>query len=63
MHALELGEKKYGLIPLFDIQGAHHYYPLLTSLLTTDDIVIHVPFHSEDVFEAYQIEPFLIFSK
>ncbi len=58
MHALELGEKEYGLIPLFSIKGVHHYYPLLTSFLTTDDIVIHVPFQSKDVFEAYQIEPF-----
>ncbi len=27
MHALELGEKEYGLTPLFDIRGIHHYYP------------------------------------
>ena len=58
MHALELGEKEYGLTPLFGIQGIHHYYPLLTSFLTTNEIVIHVPFQSDDLFEAYSIEPF-----
>ena len=26
--ALELGEREYGLVPLFDIRGIHHYYPL-----------------------------------
>ncbi len=58
MHALELGKKEYGLTPLFDIKGLHHYYPLLTSFITTNDIVIHVPFQSNDVFEAHEIEPF-----
>ena len=58
MHALEMGEKEYDLTPLVDIRGIHHYYPLLTSFITTDDIVIHVPFQSEDVFEVYQVEPF-----
>ncbi len=57
MHALEVG-KEYELTPLFDIRGVHHYYPLLTSFVTTNDIVIHVPFHSNNVFEMYQIEPF-----
>ncbi len=44
MHALELRKKECGLTPLFDIRGIHHYYPLLTSFITTNDIVIHVPF-------------------
>ena len=58
LHALALGEQEYGLKPLFNIKGIHHYYPLLDSFITTEDIVIHVPFQSEDVFEVYQIEPF-----
>ena len=58
MHALELGKQEYGLTPLFDIRAAHHYYALLTSFLTSEDVVIHVPFQSTDVFEAFRIEPF-----
>ncbi len=58
MHTLEIGEKEFELTSLFDIRGVHHYYPLLTSFITTDDIVIHVPFQSKDVFEMYQVEPF-----
>ena len=56
--ALELGERVYGLLPLFDIRGIHHYYPLLESFVTNDAIVIHVPFQSRDEFEVHQLEPF-----
>ena len=59
MHVLELGEKEYGLTPLFDIRGIHHYCPLLESFITSDAIVIHVPFQSKDIFEVHQLEPFL----
>ncbi len=54
MHALELGEKEYGLTPFFDIRGIHHYYPLLISFITTNDIAIHVAFQSNDVFEVHE---------
>ena len=57
-HVLELGKKEYGLTPLFDIRGIHHYYPLLTSFITRNDIVIHVPFQSKDLFNVYSIFPF-----
>jgi len=58
LYALEIGERDYKLRPLFDSQGIHHYYPLLESVLTSEAIVIHVPFQSPDVFEVHQIEPF-----
>jgi len=58
LYALDIGKKEYELTPLFDLQGIHHYYPLLESILTTDAIIIHVPFQSQDVFEVHQIEPF-----
>ena len=58
MHALELGEKEYGLTPMFDLKGIQHYYPLLESFITTDDIVIHVPFQSKDILDVFQLEPF-----
>ncbi len=44
---LHVGEQKHKLTPLFDLPLLHHYYPLLTSLVTSDAIVIHVPFKSE----------------
>ena len=57
-HVLRLGKMEYGLTPLFDINGLHHYYPLLDSFVTSESLVIHVPFQSQDIFEIHQIEPF-----
>ncbi len=58
---LDLREKEYQLTPLFDINAIHHYSPLLESFLTSDSIVIHVPFKSGDAFEVYQLELFPFF--
>lgn len=58
LHVLRLEKMEYDLNPLFDINGLHHYYPLLESFVTSDALVIHVPFQSKDTFEVYQIEPF-----
>ncbi len=55
---LEIGEAEYKLTPLFDDKSVHYYYPLLESFLTSDAIVIHVPFRSTEEFEAYRLEPF-----
>ncbi len=57
-HVLQVGTQDHHLTPLFDLPLLHHYYPLLTSFVTTDAIVIHVPFKSEPVFEVYRLEPF-----
>ena len=59
LRTLALGVKDYDLKPLFDTRGIHHYYPLLESVLTSDAVVIHVPFQSADKFEVYKIESFL----
>lgn len=56
--ALKIGVENHQLTPLFDMHAIHHYYPLLESFLTSEAIVIHVPFRSKDVFEVYQLEPF-----
>ena len=58
LRTLDIGRRQYGLKPLFDSRGIQHYYPLLESVLTSDAVVIHVPFESQDTFEVYQIEPF-----
>ncbi len=55
---LHVGEYDHKLIPLFDLPLLHHYYPLLTSIITLDAIVIHVPFKSGHVFDVYRLEPF-----
>ncbi len=34
------------------------FYPLLTSIINLDAIVIHVPFISRHVFDVYRLEPF-----
>ncbi len=57
-HVLHVGKRDHKLTPLFDLPLMHHYYPLLTSIVTSDAIVIHVPFKSEPVFEVYTLEPF-----
>ncbi len=58
LHALNTGKMEYELKPLFDLERIHHYYPLLESLLTSEAIVIHVPFEYQEVFEVHQLEPF-----
>ncbi len=58
LKTLETGETEYQLTPLFDLRSIHYYYPLLESFLTSDVIVIHVPFKSQDEFEEYRLEPF-----
>ena len=55
LRTLALGVKEYDLKPLFDARGIHPYYPLLESVMTSDAVVIHVPFHSADKFEVYKI--------
>ncbi len=55
---LLVGEYDHKLIPLFDLRLLHHYYPLLTSIITLNAIVIHVPFKSGHVFDVYRLEPF-----
>ena len=58
LHTLYIGKQNFNLPPLFDSRSIHHYYPLLESVLTSDAVVIHVPFQSRDTFEVHQIEPF-----
>lgn len=55
---LEIGRRVFDLSPLFDVHLIHHYYPLVESVLTTEAIVIHVPFKSTEIFELYRLEPF-----
>ncbi len=58
LHALNIGKMEYELKPFFDIEGIHHYYPLLESFLTSQAIVIRVYFESQEVFEVHQLEYF-----
>ena len=44
--------------PIFKDDDIIHYYPLLTSQLTTDSIVIHVPFQSGVSYNLYHLVPF-----
>ena len=46
------------LYPIFNGKDIIHYYPLLTSMLTTDSIVIHVPFQSGVSYNLYHLAPF-----
>ncbi len=58
LHALNIGKMEYELKPLFVVEVTYHYYPLLESFLTSEAIVIHVPFEFQEVFEVHQLEPF-----
>ena len=55
---IEIGEQEYGLKSLFSLRGIQHYYAVTSSFVTTDSIVIHVPFKSRDVLNVHQLEPF-----
>ncbi len=52
------GEKEHQLTPLFAAHAIYHYYPQLESFLTSDAIVIHVPFKFKDDFDVFHIQPF-----
>ena len=52
-HVIEVGEREYGLKPLFNLRGIQHYYAVTSSFVTTDSIVIHVPFKSGDVLNVH----------
>ena len=58
LHVLKLAQRKFSLVPIFTGQDVLHYYPLLSSMLVSDAIVVHIPFRSRKVFNAFHIEPF-----
>ena len=58
LHVLTTAENNYTLIPIFSKHNILHYYPLLSSMLTSDAVVVHVPFQSSSIYNLYQIEPF-----
>ena len=55
---MHIGKQNFNLDSLFDSHSIQHYYPLPQFVLTSDAVVIHVPFQSRNVFEVHQIEPF-----
>ncbi len=57
-HTLELGHTNFSLTPLYPLDMIQYYYPVLESHLTSEAIVIHVPFRSSAVFQAYEIQSF-----
>ncbi len=57
-HTLELGHTDFSLTPLFSLDMLQNYYPVMEAHLTSEAIVIHVPFRSSDVFQAYEIQSF-----
>ena len=58
MHIFTLAEKRHKLTPVFTRADVLHYYPLLSALLTSDAIVVHVPFLSQNVYNIHRIEAF-----
>jgi len=58
IHTLKIGQSDFKLQPMYSRNMVQYYYPLLEATLTTDAIIVHIPFRSLDVFEAYQVEPF-----
>ncbi len=58
LHVLNLTQGNFSLLPIFTGRNVLHYYPLLSSMLISDAIVVHVPFRSHWAYNAYHIEPF-----
>ena len=56
--ALEIGRTIYKLTPFFEDHMIHHYYPFVESVLTAKEIVIRIPFKSQDIFNLHRLEPF-----
>ena len=55
---LTLAEKRHKLTPVFTGADVLHYYPLFSAMLTSDAIVVHVPFLSQNVYNIHRIEAF-----
>lgn len=58
LHALTLAERKFSLLPIFTGADVLHHHPLPSSMLISDAIVVHVPFRSHKVYNAFHIESF-----
>ena len=58
LHALTLARAKFSLLPIFAGDDVLHYYPLLSSFLVSDGLVVHVPFRSHKIYTVFHIEPF-----
>ncbi len=44
--------------PLYPPDMSQYYFPLLEASLTTEAIIVHIPFQSREVFEAFKVIPF-----
>ena len=55
---INIAHLNFSFQPLYSPEMAQYYFPLLEASLTTEAIVIHVPFKSKEVFEAYEVAPF-----
>ncbi len=53
-----IGHRNYSFQPLYPSHMSQYYCPLLDASLTTDAIVVHVPFRSTEAFNAFEIVPF-----
>ncbi len=62
-HALTVAARNFSLVPLFTGADVIHYYPLLSSLLLSDALVVHVPFKVLHTYRMFLIEPFPFLAK
>ncbi len=58
-----ISHRNYSFQPLYPSHMSQYYYPLLETSLATDAIVVHVPLRSTEVFNAFGVVPFSIFSR
>ena len=57
-YVLAQAEHQYSLIPIFPKEEIVHYYPLLTSIIASESIIISIPFQSTHKYLVYELEPF-----
>ncbi len=55
---IRIGQRNYSFQSLYPSDMSQYYFPLLEAILTTDIIVVHVPFRSTEVFNEFEIVPF-----
>ncbi len=58
---INIGRINYTFQPLYPPDMSQYYFPLLEASLTTEAIIVHVPFQSGEIFEAFEVFQFPFF--
>ncbi len=60
METINIAHRNFSFIALYPPDMSQYYFPLLEASLTTEAILVHVPFQSREEFEAFETVTFPI---